>query len=92
MGGSVYKMVKLAYIFPGQGAQYVGMGKDLYDNYSEAKETFEQANRVLDFDIAKLCFEGPRQELTKTENCQPAILVVSIAALRVFKKRQSGAV
>lgn len=78
-------MVECAYIFPGQGAQYVGMGKDLYDNCAPAKEIFEQANRTLDFDIAKLCFEGPIEELTKTANCQPAILVVSIAALKTFR-------
>lgn len=77
-------MVECAYIFPGQGAQYVGMGKDLYNNYDAAKETFEQANRALGFDIAKLCFEGSIEELTKTDNCQPAILTVSIAALKAF--------
>ncbi|NQU73461.1 MAG: ACP S-malonyltransferase [Candidatus Omnitrophica bacterium] len=79
-------MVECAYVFPGQGAQYAGMGKDLYDNYKIAKEVFEQANRVLGFDIAKLCFEGPTEELTKTENCQPAILTVSIAAFKVFRQ------
>lgn len=78
-------MINCAYIFPGQGAQYVGMGKDLYDNYDIAKETFQQANRAVGFDIAKLCFEGPAEELTKTENCQPAILTVSTAALRAFR-------
>ncbi len=85
MGGYCNKMVECAYIFPGQGAQYVGMGKDLYANYAVAKETFEQASRVLGFDIGKLCFEGPLEELTKTENCQPAILTVSIAALKALR-------
>lgn len=78
-------MVNCAYIFPGQGAQYVGMGKDLYNNYDIAKETFQQANRALNFDITKLCFEGPAEELKKTEHCQPAILTVSIATLRAFR-------
>ncbi|MBI4335482.1 MAG: ACP S-malonyltransferase [Candidatus Omnitrophica bacterium] len=77
-------MVECAYVFPGQGAQFPGMGKDLYDNYESAREVFEQANRALDFDIARLCFEGPEEELTKTQNCQPAILTVSIAALKAF--------
>jgi len=86
MGGGNNQMVECAYVFPGQGAQYAGMGKDLYDNYKIAKEVFEQANRVLGFDIAKLCFEGPTEELTKTENCQPAILTVSIAAFKVFRQ------
>ncbi len=76
-------MIDIAYIFPGQGAQYAGMGKDLYDNYPQAKEVFERANQILKFDLAKLCFEGPQEELSKTENCQPAILTVSIAALRI---------
>lgn len=85
MGGDNNKMVECAYIFPGQGAQYPGMGKDLYNNYDSAKETFEQAGRVLGFDIAKLCFEGPPDKLTRTENCQPAILTVSIAAFKAFR-------
>lgn len=82
-------MVECAYIFPGQGAQYVGMGKDLYNTYDVAKETFEQANRALGFDLAKLCFEGPFEELTRTENCQPAILTVSIAALKAFTSKNN---
>jgi len=84
MGGYNSKMVECAYIFPGQGAQYPGMGKDLYNDYEAARAIFEQANRALGFDIAKLCFEGPAEELTRTENCQPAILTVSIAALKAF--------
>jgi len=76
-------MVDVAYIFPGQGAQYVGMGKGLYDNHEIARKTFEYANDILGFDLIKLCFQGPAEELTKTQNCQVAILVSSIAALRV---------
>jgi [acyl-carrier-protein] S-malonyltransferase len=73
------------YIFPGQGSQYVGMGKDLYENSSEAKDAFDQAANVLqDLDLKKLCFEGPIEELTQTANSQVAILVTSIAALRAM--------
>lgn len=82
-------MVEAAYIFPGQGAQYVGMGKALYDEYEIAAKTFEQASRVLGFDLARLCFEGPAEELTRTENCQVAILVASVAALRVHLTQRS---
>ena len=79
-------MVKVAYIFPGQGAQYIGMGKDLYSSYPEAKKVFDEANDILGFDIRKLCFEGPLEELSQTENSQPAIMVHAIAALRVMEK------
>lgn len=78
-------MFEIAFIFPGQGAQYVGMGRDLYDNFKVVREIFEEANKVLDFDITQLCFEGPLEQLTRTENCQPAILTVSIAALRAVE-------
>ena len=77
-------MIDIAYIFPGQGAQYVGMGKDLYENYPQAKEVFDKANAILKIDLARLCFEGPQEELARTENCQPAILTASIAVLRII--------
>lgn len=82
-------MVEVAYLFPGQGAQYVGMGQALYNEYEIAANTFKQANRILGFDLAKLCFEGPAEELVKTENCQVAILVASVAALRIHLSQRS---
>jgi [acyl-carrier-protein] S-malonyltransferase len=83
MGVYCNQMVECVYMFPGQGAQYVGMGKGLYDNHEIARKTFDHANDILAFDLKKLMFEGPTEELTKTCNCQIAILVASIAALRV---------
>ncbi len=77
-------MEKIALLFSGQGAQYIGMGKMLYDNFSVAKETFEEASSVLGFELEKLCFEGDNNELTKTENAQPALLTNSVAAFRVY--------
>jgi len=87
MGGDTHKMVDAAYIFPGQGAQQVGMGKELCEAYPPAKEVFDKANEILKFDLSKLCFEGPKEELTATENSQVAILVHSVAALRVLESR-----
>jgi len=78
-------MTEVAYIFPGQSAQFVGMGKDLYDNFPAAKEIFEKANSVLKIDIKKLCFEGPQEELRTTSNSQTAILTMSIAALGAYE-------
>ena len=77
----------VAYLFAGQGAQYIGMGKDLYEAFPESKALFDKADKVLGFSLTKLLFEGPQQELTQTANCQPAILTVSIAALEAFKLR-----
>jgi [acyl-carrier-protein] S-malonyltransferase len=77
-------MKKLALLFPGQGSQYVGMGKALCSKYPIAQQIFEQANQALGFDLQKLCFEGDLKELTKTENTQPAILTVGVAAFKVF--------
>ncbi len=83
MGRLCYKMV--AYLFAGQGSQYIGMGKDLYETFPESKAIFDRADKALGFSISKLCFEGPQQELTQTANCQPAILTVSIAAFEAYK-------
>ena len=77
-------MNKIALIFPGQGSQYIGMGKALCDRSNVARQTFEEANDAIGFDIKKLCLEGSIEELTKTENTQPAILAVSVAAFRTY--------
>lgn len=77
-------MKKLAFLFPGQGSQFVGMGKIMYENFACARKVFEEAEDALGFDLKKLCFKGSQEELTKTENAQPAILTVSIAALKVY--------
>ena len=79
-------MKNFALLFPGQGAQYVGMGKELYENYQSVKILFDKANDILKEDITNLCFNGPEDELMKTENTQPAILLVSIAARTVLRE------
>ena len=76
---------KTAYVFPGQGSQSTGMGLDLYNNYPAARAVFGAADASLGFSLSRLCFEGPEEELTKTHNVQPAILVVSIACLKALE-------
>ena len=81
-------MKQTAFIFPGQGSQYVGMGKEFYDHFSVAREIFEEADDTLRFSISALCFRGSDEELRLTENTQPAILTASIAALKVFQNEK----
>jgi [acyl-carrier-protein] S-malonyltransferase len=78
---------KIAFLFPGQGSQAVGMGRDLVDRFSIAAETFVEADEALGIPLSKLCFEGPEEDLRLTENTQPAILTVSVAAARVLKEK-----
>ncbi len=78
---------KIAFIFPGQGSQSVGMGKDLADKYSIARQTFAEADEALGYKLSQVCFEGPEEQLRLTEITQPAILTVSIAALRVLQSQ-----
>lgn len=77
---------KIAFVFPGQGAQYAGMGRELSGRHPAAAGVFEEADRALDFDLSRLCFEGPDSELQLTVNTQPAILTVSTAVLRVIRE------
>lgn len=83
--------MKRAFLFPGQGAQIVGMGKDVYEKYEEARKVFDEASNISGIDIKKLCFEGPEDELNKTENTQIAIMVTSLAILEVLKSKKIDA-
>ena len=76
------KLSNVAYVFPGQGSQWVGMGRDIYNNSEAARAVFDEADEVLGFPLSRLCFEGPEEELKRTVNAQPAILTTSIACLK----------
>jgi [acyl-carrier-protein] S-malonyltransferase len=76
---------RVAFVFPGQGSHYVGMGKELCEHYPVAAQAFQEAEQALGFSLAQLCFYGPETDLQLTENTQPAILTVSVAALRVLQ-------
>jgi [acyl-carrier-protein] S-malonyltransferase len=80
-------VVGVAYLFAGQGAQAVGMGKDLAAAFPKAKDLFDRASAILGFDLAKVCFEGPAEELNRTDRCQPALLVHGIACLEVAARK-----
>lgn len=84
-------MEKTVFLFPGQGAQYVGMGKSLCEMSAAARRTFEEANDALGFDLKKLCFEGNLDELTRTENTQPALLTAGVVAFRVYQEEIGAA-
>lgn len=77
---------KFAYIFPGQGTQWVGMGRNLYNSSIQAREVFEEADQALDLPLSRLCFEGPEEDLCQTINAQPAILTLSLACLKSWER------
>jgi [acyl-carrier-protein] S-malonyltransferase len=80
------ELQKIAYVFPGQGSQYVGMGYEFYQNFNAAKKIFDTADEVLGYSLTELCFEGPFEKLSQTQYSQPAILTTSIACLEVLRE------
>ena len=78
--------MKAAFVFSGQGAQQVGMGKDLFEKFPVAADIFKKADEVLGWSISDICFNGPAEKLTETRYCQPAIYIMSVACLEVFKQ------
>src|SRR3712207_6315422 len=80
-------MGKTAWVFPGQGSQFAGMGQSLAELYAIARQTFAEADSAVGFPLYRLCFEGPEEDLKQTENTQPALLTVGVAAFRVLRDR-----
>src|SRR5438552_3271111 len=79
--------MKTAFVFPGQGSQYAGMGREVSEKFSRARSAFDEADAALDFPLSRLCFDGPEEQLRLTENTQPAILTTSIALFRVLEEK-----
>lgn len=84
--------MKCSFLFPGQGSQSVGMGKDIYDSFEVAKRVFDQANEIIGRDLKEIIFSGPAQELTATQNTQPALFVMEAAITDIFAEKDRKSV
>src|SRR5918911_394378 len=89
--GGIATLERPALVFPGQGAQFVGMGREIYESSPAGRAVFDEADRILCFPISQLCFAGPEKELEDTINAQPAILTVSVAGLQALHERLGAA-